>query len=102
MKLYFAGPAESDLETIGDWIAQDNPARALTFVRELRTACATIADMPEACPLVPRYERHGIRRKVHGDHLIFYRVGMGAVVIVHILHGARDYEDILFGPQISP
>lgn len=25
-------------------------------------------------PLVPRYEGHGIRRRVHGNYLIFYRV----------------------------
>ena len=29
-------PAERDLEAIGDWIANDNPERAATFVAELR------------------------------------------------------------------
>lgn len=28
--------AEQDLEAIGDFIAQDNPHRALTFIAELR------------------------------------------------------------------
>lgn len=98
MKLLLAEPAESDLEAIGDWIARDNPVRALTFLAELRAACAVIGALPEACPLVPRYEHHGIRRKIHGDYLIFYRVGEDAVTIIHILHGARDVEDILFGP----
>ena len=47
-------------------------------------------------PLVPRFERHGIRRRPYGDYLIFYRVEEDRVAIVHILHGARDYERLLF------
>jgi toxin ParE1/3/4 len=28
--------------------------------------------------------------------LIFYRIGPDAKEVVHILHGARDYEPLLF------
>ncbi len=35
MKLLITSTAEQDLRNIGDFIAQDNPARAVTFVREL-------------------------------------------------------------------
>jgi plasmid stabilization system protein ParE len=35
--------AEADLERIGDWIAADNPERALTFVLELRDKCEALA-----------------------------------------------------------
>jgi plasmid stabilization system protein ParE len=45
---------------------------------------------------VPRYEHWGIRRCVHGNYLIFYRVREESVDIVHILHGATDYESLLF------
>jgi toxin ParE1/3/4 len=33
---------------------------------------------------------------VHGNYLIFYRIDPDHVVVVHVLHGARDYEAILF------
>jgi plasmid stabilization system protein ParE len=33
---------------------------------------------------------------VHGNCLIFYRTSAEMVEIVHIMHGAMDYEDILF------
>jgi toxin ParE1/3/4 len=52
--------AEADLEAIADWIAEDNPARALTFVLELRQRCKTLADMPRGYALVPPYENLGI------------------------------------------
>jgi toxin ParE1/3/4 len=88
--------AESDLEAIGDFIARDNPVRASSFVLEIFRSCLDIADMPEAWPVVPRYEHHGIHRRVHGRYLIFYRVGDGRITILHILNGAMDVETILF------
>lgn len=88
--------AEADLEGIGDYIAQDNPVRALSFVRELSSSCFELADMPEAWPIIPRYEHHGVRRRVHGRYLIFYRVAEGRITILHVLNGAMDVEAILF------
>lgn len=95
-QLVFTKLAETDLEAIGDHIASDNPFRAVTFVRELRGSCAELRTMPERCPLVPRHESSGIRRRVHGSYLIFFRVRTDAIEILHILHGAMDYEQILF------
>jgi toxin ParE1/3/4 len=96
MVVIVTGPAEADLERIADYIAAHNPVRALTFVRELRDKCEALADAPRAYPLVPRYEHFGIRRRPYGDYLIFYRIGVDAIDIVHILHGAQNYEPVLF------
>ncbi|QLG96644.1 type II toxin-antitoxin system RelE/ParE family toxin (plasmid) [Pseudomonas yamanorum] len=83
--------AESDLERIGDYIAQDNPQRALSFIIELRDKCLSLADMHQAFPLVPCY---GIRRRVHGNYAIFYQVEADRVLVVHVLHGSMDYPKI--------
>ncbi len=96
MKVVLTRSAQSDLEQIGDYIAQDNPTRALSFVRELRTAALTLADTPRAFPIVPRYEGYGIRRRSFGNYLVFYRVEADQMVILRILHGARDYEPVIF------
>ena len=96
MKVLITAEAEADLESIGDHIARDNAARALSFVRELYQLCVEIADMPQAWPVVPRYGHHGIRRKVHGRYLIFYRAGADQITVLHILNGAMDVETILF------
>lgn len=42
MRLAFTPLAEQDLEAIADYIAADNPTRALSFVRELRAQCQRI------------------------------------------------------------
>jgi toxin ParE1/3/4 len=97
MKVRLTREAQADLERVGDYIAQDNPKRALTFLAELREACLSLADAPLAFPLVPRYEQFGVRRRVHGNYLIFYVVEAD-VVVLHVLHGAMDYESLLFSP----
>ncbi|NLS20013.1 type II toxin-antitoxin system RelE/ParE family toxin [Rhizobium sp. P40RR-XXII] len=97
MILEFSYEAENDLEQIADYISRDNPQRALSFIRELRSKCEDLVDNPNGYSLVPRYEHHGIRRRVHGNYLIFYRVESMKVVIVHFLHGTTDYGTMLFG-----
>lgn len=96
MRVVFTRAAAADLEDIADHIAQDNPGRALTFVRELRVACRQIRDSPRAFPVVPDHKDAGLRRRAYGRYLIFYRIQDDAVVIVHILHGARDLEAVVF------
>lgn len=96
MKVFFAPAAKLDLLSIGENIGQENPTRAVSFVDELIDRCYTLADLPRRHPLVPRYEHWGIRRCVHGNYLIFYRLREDAVDIVHVLHGAMDYESMLF------
>jgi toxin ParE1/3/4 len=96
MKVILSEHAESDLEQIGDAIAADSPRRAVSYIAELREKCESLAGMPKAFPIIARYRRRAIRRRVHGNYLIFYRIGRDAVVVLRILHGAMNYEELLF------
>lgn len=96
MKVSLTREARNDLEGIADHIAADSPRRARSFVSELVEAARGIGRTPRAYPVVPRYAGVEIRRRVHGAYLIFYRVDVEVVTILHILHGARDYEALLF------
>lgn len=88
--------AEIDLEDIGDYIAEQNPIRAVSFVDEIAERCERLAHMPLRFPLMPRHKHDGIRRMPHGSYLVFYRVGDTRIDILRVLHGAQDYETILF------
>lgn len=88
--------AEGDLEAIGDYIARDNPVRAISLIGELREACRGLADLPHGFPLVERFGSLGVRRRLHGNYLIFYRVDADRIIVIHVLHGAQDYGAILF------
>jgi toxin ParE1/3/4 len=96
VKVVLSANAEQDLEEIGDWIAADNPARALSFVIELRRACAAIGRRPRSYSLVDKVRDPMLRRRVYGNYLIFYDLRPGVVEILHVLHGARDYAAIVF------
>lgn len=96
MRVSFTRTAEIELEEIGDHIAVSNPDRAISFVRELRDKCLSLADMPYGFPRLAQWPAFDLRRRVHGNYLIFYRVSGESVEILHVLHGAMDYERILF------
>lgn len=82
--------AEQDIESIGDYIAQDNPHRAITFVAELRSQCAKIASTPEAFRIRPELGDN-IRSCAYGNYVIFFQDGQ-TVCIVRVMHGAMDIE----------
>lgn len=86
--------AEADLEEIGDYIARDNPRRALTFVAELQQRCRRIADAPASFPLREELGP-GVRMALHGRYLIFFREVPEGVRIERVLHGARLLDDEL-------
>jgi plasmid stabilization system protein ParE len=46
MSVFFSVEAEGDLEGIANYIAADSPARALSFVSEIRKHCKKIERAP--------------------------------------------------------
>jgi len=70
MRLFFLPEAIADLETIGDYIARDNPRRAASFVAELRRQCGKIAGNPVGYRLRPELAE-GIRSCAYGNYVIF-------------------------------
>ena len=88
MDCFFSALAEVDLEEIADYIARDNPRRALSFIHEIRECCQKIVIFPDAAPLRKEFGT-GIRFVPFGRYLIFYTVHTNAVRIERILSGFR-------------
>jgi toxin ParE1/3/4 len=93
MRLVITPLAEQDLEAIADYIAADNPGRAVTFVRELRAQCQRIALNPPGYRLRPELG-DGIRSCAYGNYVIFFVARPDEATIVRILHGARDLPTV--------
>lgn len=100
MKVRLTPEAETDLEGIGDRIAERNAARAVTYVRELRERCLRVGDLPHARPPRPQWGE-GIRITIHGNYAIVHRVRDETVQILRVVHGARDL-DALFEEEPLP
>lgn len=95
MKVVLTAQARHDLLEIADYIAKDNPTRALSFVRELREAALQRGQLHALYPVIQRYEGQRLRRRIQGNYLIFFRIDLREVVIVRVLHGAMDLETLL-------
>lgn len=95
MKVVLTPKAERDLESIAERIAGENPRRALTFLDELLEGCRTLAEFPARFPLTTSHAALGIRRRIHGNYLIFYRIEPDLVRVLHVLHAASDYDGVL-------
>lgn len=85
--------AKADLIEIGDFIAADNPPRALTFVAEIEARLLKILDMPGAS--LRRDELHpGLRSVRYGRYGIYFMEAGDEVRIVRVLHTSRDVEAV--------
>jgi toxin ParE1/3/4 len=94
MRVELSRRSELDLEQIGDFIARDNPRRAVTFVRELRAQCNLLGLQPEMGAARPEYGS-GIRIWPHDRYAVLYSVRDDHVLVERIVHGARDLDALL-------
>ena len=93
--------AADDLEEIADYIAEDAPGAAARFVHKLRSAARSLNEMPERGRRVPVLEPLELRELILGNYRLIYRVDPEAVVIVTIVHGARDLAALWERRQLS-
>jgi toxin ParE1/3/4 len=88
--------AQRDLAEIEDYLHREAPFQADQLLDRLEDACHDLASQALLYPLFPGREERGVRRRVVYPYNIMYRVNGDNVEIVHVLHGARDADRILF------
>jgi toxin ParE1/3/4 len=93
MRLSITPLAAQDLEEIGDYIAQDNPLRAVEFITALQSHCETILRNPKGYRLREEFSIN-MRSCSHGNYVIFYESDDKEVTVVRVLYGGRDFPKI--------
>lgn len=90
----FSRKAEDDLEAIADYIAQDNPARTLSFLPELRKQWVNLGHFPNDHP---RFLELGERSRVipYKNYVVLYQILDDTVAIERIIQGARDILNLI-------
>ncbi len=89
--------AEQDLADIITYIAAENPTAAEKLLNKIEKNLANLSKFPflgkepQDKPLI----KMGYRYCIVDNYLIFYTVGKNSILIHRIIHGARDYKDIL-------
>ena len=92
-----AANAEADLDQIWDYIANEsgNPEVARSHIQTITERFFLLSRHPHLGR--PREEiRAGLRSFPVGEYVIIYRVRDGDVLILRVVHGRRDMEE-MFG-----
>lgn len=96
MRLELSPFVEGDLEEIGDFIALDNPVRAVSFIREIRDRFHVIAENPLICRLRPEIGEDA-RLCPHGRYVILFRIAGNTVRIERVAFGGRELPGLYSG-----
>lgn len=95
LELSYAEEALADLDDIYDFIAPDNPARAESYIDDIKKACRSLCETPFI----------GVSRNDLGADIrilnlwrrivVAYQVFPERVDILRVFSGGQDYEAIL-------
>lgn len=94
MRVEFSAFVEGDLIAIADYIARDNPERAVEFIREIRDEIRRIEKNPLIYRLLPEIGEEA-RLAIVGRYLILFRVQVKVVRIERVVFGGRDLPLLL-------
>ncbi len=90
--------AETDLECIVDFIADDSVDVALAVFGRIRERAATLNNFPGKGRVVPELHLHGIvqyREMIVAPWRIIYRIDGNKVNVISVLDSRRNLEDLL-------
>jgi toxin ParE1/3/4 len=97
MHLELSSYVEEDLDAIADFIAQDNPQRALTFIKEIRQKFSNIQRTPLIYQLRPDIGKEA-RLATVGNYVILFHITKKIVRIERVIYGGRNLPEI-FDPS---
>jgi toxin ParE1/3/4 len=94
MRVKLSTLIRGDLEAIADYIAQDNPERAVTFVQEIRKEFTRIGRNPLLYRLRPEIAPDA-RMAIVGQYVILFRIIGKIVRIERVVYGGRELPPLL-------
>ncbi|GLS17150.1 plasmid stabilization protein [Labrys miyagiensis] len=86
--------AEADIENIALYIAADSPMAAKKWFDDIYRRCRGLGEMP-GMGVARSDVRPDLRMFPAGKYLILYREVDGGAEIVRVIHGARQWQELL-------
>lgn len=93
--------AYAELDAIYFYIAEQllEPEISAKQVKRITTAIGNLDEMPHRNPLYAKepWKGRGLRKLLVDNYMVFYVIDVAKeeVVVMHILYGGRDIDDIL-------
>lgn len=97
-RVIWAVAAYDDLLGVIEYIAQDRPANAGKVLKSIKSRAATLHLSPQRGRMVPELQKQGIaqyRELVITPWRLIYRVADDTVLVLSVLDGRRNVEDLL-------
>jgi len=91
MKLVWSEPALADIESIRDYIRRDSEFYASRFINRIIEAVETLVELPARGRLVPEADDPNTRELLFQNYRIMYRLESERIIILAIVHAARDW-----------
>ncbi len=94
MKSVVSRAAQSDLQEIVDFIAEDNPRAADRWLTAIASKFKSISKQPM---IYPARQELGINLRfcTFGAYNIYFQVKSNEILFVRVLHGARDVSVVI-------
>ncbi len=86
--------AESDITSIFEYIAQDNPNAASKWIEEIERQIDSLENFPMRCPVIPEAKELGqeYRHLIYGNYRTIFRIRGSKVIIMRVIHSARLFD----------
>ena len=98
-KIVWSEVAVADLDAILDYVAREDSVEAAQGVYEkIELKIASLAHSPSRCRVVPELQEMGVtefRENLWGPYRICFRIYPRTVVLVAIVDGRRNLEELL-------
>jgi len=90
MKVLWTDTAESHLDAIHDYIAQNSPEYAKRIVDRLTCRSQQIGKFPFSGRRVPEYDMDQIREVIEGSYRVIYYIKSDQIDVLAVIHGAMN------------
>ncbi|BCJ98409.1 type II toxin-antitoxin system RelE/ParE family toxin [Anaerocolumna chitinilytica] len=90
MQLEWSKDAVEDLDTIWEYIAEDNMDRAFSFIEELRAEARKLPDNPMMGKKIPELNDETYREWFYKEYTLVYQVTEKSVII-HEVYNQKKY-----------
>ncbi len=94
MTIEWTRSALADVRNLRNYIAQDSEAYADRFVARLIDAIEKAATFPSIGRKVPEADDEAIREILYRRFRILYRIDENRILVLMVIHGARDLNQV--------
>ncbi|MBI4725692.1 type II toxin-antitoxin system RelE/ParE family toxin [candidate division TA06 bacterium] len=91
-KVIWSYEATEDLDALAEYIAKDSLFYAAAVAQEILDVSRSLNDFSERGRIVPELGNPKIRELIIRDYRLIYSIEQVRVVIVALVHGARDLK----------